>query len=169
MKIVGVKNLRVKVEQSKMLDHQPECIYQLVKCPKLHFDTKVPFHEILEHMKSEFDQGHDLTLKNEINEIMVERVEHIFPKNKFGDPEWDLQFKIIFQEKTFIFTAWSEDQRLNCWLQMVGSEYEAARYYYTLKIYGIDPNASTTFTARVIPMDETQDTILEKNLQYDIR
>ena len=141
------------------------CIYRLIECPKLHCETKVPYHGIFEHIRSDevFEQEYDLDMTNEI------LFEKILPNEKLGEVEFDVQFKIYFDENVFVFSAWAEDKRLDCWLQMVGSEYDAKNYYYSLKFHGIDPYASTTFTAQVIPIDETQDSILEKDLQYDIR
>ena len=41
--------------EEAMISHQIDCIYRLVKCPRMACGTKVPFHELLEHMNQKSD------------------------------------------------------------------------------------------------------------------
>ena len=40
----------VQCEESMLL-HENECVYRLVQCPNMYCKSKVPFNELLEHMK----------------------------------------------------------------------------------------------------------------------
>jgi len=53
-------------EKEDMILHQTECIYRLVKCPRVNCESKVPFHKLLVHMKPDcLLEGDLLGLYNE--------------------------------------------------------------------------------------------------------
>ena len=42
-----------KLDEENMIFHQSECVYRLVECPNLKCRSKVPFHDLLNHMKTD--------------------------------------------------------------------------------------------------------------------
>ena len=38
-------------DKENMILHQTECIYRLVNCPRINCELKVPFHDLLDHMR----------------------------------------------------------------------------------------------------------------------
>ena len=43
--------------KENMIFHQDECIFRVVKCPRIFCKSKVPFHELLEHMEQNGDHS----------------------------------------------------------------------------------------------------------------
>ena len=49
-------------DKENMISHQVECIQRLVKCPYVSCESKVPFLELLDHMKEKEDFGLEMTI-----------------------------------------------------------------------------------------------------------
>ena len=48
-------------DKESMIFHQIECIYRLVKCPRIVCESKVPFYQLLDHMKAKPDFAESYT------------------------------------------------------------------------------------------------------------
>ena len=66
--LLNAENMRFKCEnltrgcqetsgKENMIFHQDECIFRVVKCPRIFCKSKVPFHELLEHMEQNGDHS----------------------------------------------------------------------------------------------------------------
>ena len=140
--------------EEAMISHELECIYRMVKCARIHCDFRVPFHELLEHMKEKCYQSPPMvTVEKDKKQIYTRQMsEKSFEK----ESSKNYPVKIEFDGRVFLFFsgAFRSDKIMHFWIQLVGSKFEAKNYYYTLEFHCIDPNASSTFTAQVIPIDE---------------
>ena len=136
-------------EESTIL-HESECIYRMVKCPNPNCKSKVPFHELLEHMAP----------KCIVNDFSQKDNEKWIQKYSLKS-EWKAirPFKHEIDRKVFFSLGRMIDETFYWWVQIVGSKYEAKNYYYTLEFHGTDPEVCNVYSGQVFPIDETYETI----------
>ena len=158
--------------EEAIINHEAECTYRLVKCPRINCDEKVPFRELLDHLKpSRGCKVMDVDLYNIFNRNPPFRFRIDKPSFDIGDIAAD-PIKITYNGKVFFLVSekYPNQQNYRTWIQMYGSKYEAKNYFYTVKLHGNDqnPNVSSTFTAQVIPIDEDPTSILNGNNYFGI-
>ena len=135
--------------------HCFQCTYRLVSCPNLSCKSKVPFHQLLEHIETqkcsseehyELEEGVEIVHTQTLSPLMF---------NSFF-PFSFLPKRIEFDEKLFFFTGdyLKDNETFYFWIQVFGSKYEAKDYYYKLKIHGTDPNTVATYNGQAISIDE---------------
>merc|ERR1712062_18482 len=142
-------------DKENMILHQTECIYRLVKCPSIYCETKVPFHELLDHMEP------DCLLKKDSHGLYNE---YVYTYNvKSPDDAYYNPIKITAENKIFFSVIRIEDGMLYHWIHFYGSPIEANNYSYTLEYYNDSktPEVACSFRDQVVPIDETSDTIIE--------
>ena len=73
------------LEKEAMISHEQECMYRLVNCPDLICDSKVPFHQLIQHMKTKkhFYESHALAI-NDSKQLIVEIAESHYDKEEFS-------------------------------------------------------------------------------------
>ena len=95
--------------------------------------------------------------------------------HKFNDMIYEGNFnlapvKIEFDGRVFVYMGehFGGKETFYCWIQLLGSQYEAKNYYYTLEFQGNDPNVRTIHTGKVISVDVTASSIKEGCLNFGI-
>ena len=142
-------------EKEDMILHQTECIYRLVKCPRVNCESKVPFHELLVHMKLDCLLGGDLLgIYNECTYTNTVKIVDTSFRPK----------KIIAENKIFFSIIWINNGVLYHWIHFYGPPIEAKNYSYTLEYYNDTktPKVTNSFSNQVISIDETASSIVEK-------
>ena len=149
------------LSEEAMISHQIDCIYRLVKCPRIVCGTKVPFHELLEHMnqKSDIFKSYDF-----IDGKMI-LMTHELSKKNFENGNFSLiPVKIANTSETFFIMLRVVDGTFYQWVHFLGSTIEAKNYVYTLEYIGTDDSErSNIYKARVVSIDETKDSIIENS------
>jgi len=115
-------------EKEEMILHQTECIYRLVKCPRWGCDSKLPFHELLNHMKP----STCLSPFNVSDQYKV--ITYTFDRKDRND-SWYNPKKITVENKIFFSNLRIQDGVLYHWIHFYGSPIEAKNYSYTLEYY----------------------------------
>ena len=147
-----IRGCRENSGEDAMIFHEQECIYRLVKCPKIDCELKVPFHKLSQHMKVNrehvFKQYSILKGFKQMHETLE-------------TPPWldnYTCFPVVFEFDGRIFYSLIEmrNQTFYHWIQFLGSPNEAKHYAYTLEYYANDGSQRTcVYTDQVIPVDET--------------
>ena len=141
------------LDEDNMIFHQTECIYRLVDCPQRICKSKVPFHELLDHMKPDcivdLSGVYNTFVFNYDRKISVG---HYRPR------------KIIAENKVFFSVIRFKEDLLYHWIQFYGSSIEAKKYSYTLEYHNTTktPEITCSFGDQVVSIDETADSIIEK-------
>ena len=148
-------------DEENMIFHQTECIFRTVNCPHPVCKSQEPFHELLDHMKT-----------NENCRAKLER----FGKKIDCSLTFDFDFVCDFYfakghllvqitvDKTVFFSVMRiQDGVLHHWIQIYGSPSEAKNYSYTLEYYNDTktPKVTLSFSDQVVSIDETFDKIIE--------
>ena len=160
-----IRGCRENSGEEAMIFHEQECIYRLVKCPKIDCDLRVPFHKLSQHMK--------------VNREHVFKQYSILKGNKqmhetLETPPWldnYTCFPVVFEFDGRIFYSLIEmrNQTFYHWIQFLGSPNEAKNYAYTLEYYANDAFQRTcAYTDQVIPIDETGNSAIESFKCYAI-
>ena len=144
-------------DEENMILHQTECIYRLVKCPRPSTECglKVPFHELIDHMKPDCLLGKDLHgLYNECT--------YNYDRKK-SDGSYFSPKKIIVGNKIFFSSIKLNDSVSYHWIHFYGSQVEAKNYSYTLEYYNDTktPEVTCSFSDQVVSIDVTVDSIIE--------
>ena len=73
--------------------------------------------------------------------------------------------RIQFDDRVFYLSGvqYSNSETLNCWIQLIGSSFEAKNYYYSLEFRGIDQNVKIIYSGPVQAIDNDAKGILAKN------
>ena len=131
--------------------HKKECTYRLVNCPVKDCEY-VPFYNIQGHLQDD----HQISQCNNYSGIYYRTEvlqEYEFENGKIAwDPlqmRWDDRWFIIGREKS------RTEDNMYFWVQLVGSEYEAKNYNYTIEFEGHD-YATEWFTGQVFSIDESR-------------
>ena len=140
-------------EKEDMMFHQTECIYRLVKCPRMVCGDEVPFHELLDHMKP------DCFLEEEL----VIREGYTYDEYECSKSVLYKPYKITAKNRIFFTVTKFEDDQHYCWIHFYGSPIEAKNYSYTLEYHNDTktPEVTCSFSDQVISIDETADSIIE--------
>ena len=151
--------------EKAMISHEEDCIYRLVPCPNDRCQVKVPFHELLDHMKEKEKHFTD-SLVNEGGKFIDYSSLKGSTRGFSFIPE-----KIEFDDRVFFLGGirFEGKETLHFWIQLYGSKYEAKNYYYTLEFHGIDPNIKDVYTRQAISVDETSDEIMKTNKCFGIK
>merc|ERR1712062_283210 len=141
------------MEKEDMIFHQTECIYRLVKCPYPKCELEVPFHKLLEHMKTTncyFPTKKKTTFGKKAKEYQA------------LNSEIPLPYWVEIEKKTF-FISWKEkDGVFYHWIHFVGSSHEAKNFSYTFEyIEKESEEIACSQTSKVFSIDETADFIIE--------
>ena len=150
-----IRGCQESSDKENIILHQTECIYRLVKCPRPSgCGLKVPFHELLDHMKPDCFLGKDL--HGFYNECAYNY------DRKKPDGAYFI-IKIILENKIFFSTMKLKDGVIHHWIHFYGSPIEAKNYSYTLEYYNDakTPTVTCSFSDQVVPIDETAGSIIE--------
>ena len=142
-------------DKENLILHQTECIYRLVKCPHIKCESKVSFHELLDHMKPKCS-FEERTLYNEFA-FNFDRL-----KLAYGMQHYK-QSKINVENKIFFSTLTQKDDVFHHWIHFYGSPIEARNYSYTLEYINDakTPKVTCSFSDQVVSIDETVDSVIE--------
>ena len=159
--------------EEAMIHHEGECTYRLINCPHTTCKSKVPFHELLNHLETTENckPSSQHNLKQNLFGCAVMRFrlskEHIENEKFSFSPA-----KIILGDKVFFFTSKKLSNReiYTMWIQMYGSKYEAKDYAYTVILKGNAQNQKvlSMFKSEVIPIDEDSKSISDGNKYFGI-
>ena len=158
-----LRGCQEKSDEENMIFHQSECIYRLVVCPNFNLkcQSKVPFHELLDHLKTDEFKGHKKT--GSLGEKVALR--YNFPGTIHAHPV--LLFPALEVEVngtgTFIVVAKIENGVFYHWIHFVGSSHEAKKFSYTFEYKNEEktPHAHASYSNQMVSIDETSDTIIE--------
>ena len=157
--------------EESMISHEIECIYRLVLCPDLGCDKQVPFHELLEHLKGVKVDGNDHFWEEHVMQKGLKVLHSHWLSEAMLEGNFNqAPVKIEFDGRVFLFLGeqFVYEDTFYCWIQIVGSKYEAKNYIYTLEFHGNDPNVRSTYSGQVISIDETADSIKDNCLNFGI-
>ena len=148
------------LDKENMIYHQTECIYRLVRCPSIHCESKIQFHELLDHMKPGCLLKDDHGLYNE----------YVYSYNVKSCDTGYRPIKITAENKIFFSTIKIKDGGLYQWIHFYGSPIEAKNYYYTVEYYNDTktPKPTCSFSDQVVSIDETVDSIVENGNYFSI-
>ena len=144
-------------DKESMIFHQIECIYRLVKCPRIVCESKVPFYQLLDHMKAkpDFAESYTADLQKTLSLIC-----------KIGPSGWILAkyglipIEIEIDGNVFCVVGILKNDIFYHWIQFFGSSHEAKNYSYTLEYKGQQPSATLPHSNQMISVDETSDSII---------
>ena len=137
--------------EEDMISHQSECIYRLVKCPLVTCGLKMPFHELIEHMKKigEIERSYNYDLQKTL--LCQALFNYMFGTTPS---------KIEMDGKVFFSVGESKGGTFYHWVYMIGSQFEAKNYSYTLEYFGTS-TSTCTYTGQVVPIDEPSQSIIK--------
>jgi len=147
--------------EEAMISHEAECIYRLVKCARIDCKLKVPFHQLLDHMRNNEPEKH---LYKSYSIMNGEKKEH---ETKFtkGFKEFRNFFPVYFDVNggSFFSIAKVQKETFYQWIHFLGSPEEAKNYSYTLEFYGNNGASQRTnvYTNFVIPIDEPSNAVVQ--------
>ena len=150
--------------EEDMTSHEVKCKYRIVECPLSSCKSRVPFHELLEHMTEK--KCH--TFRNFVingKTLMTSRFDNLNLGHGFSKRPT----KVEFDGKVFFRGARVSGSTYYHWIQLYGSKVEANNYYYTLEFHGRDENIKTIFSGQVFAIDETPNSIKESNKCFGIK
>ena len=165
-KLLSVKSLKFKCRNTKngcretfaesgLEDHETECIYRSVPCPKPGHPckAKVTFQDVIQH----YEKAHGEVFKQaELFKMNALEICHtdLLGKNSYNHPK-----KFVCNNQTFLFADKTLNKQFYYWVQMVGSPIEAKHFSYTLKLFGLTTEIS--FKGKVAAIDESFETLLK--------
>ena len=149
-----------KLDEENMIFHQSECIYRLVECPNLKCRSKVPFHDLLNHMKTEEFKCDKLT--GSIGK-MVAACWTTPPENQLPGVIFASQELEVNGIGTFIIGAKIEKSTFYHWIHFLGSSHEAKKFSYTFEYKNEEktPHVHTFHSNQMVSIDETSKSIIE--------
>ena len=140
--------------EEAMLSHEKECICRLITCPRIDCKLKVPFHELLDHMRNNEPKKH---LWKSYSILNGEKKKH---ECKIVGKIEDLGtlFPVYFDVngRSFFSIARVQKDTFYQWIHFFRSPDDAKNYSYTLEYYGNNGASQRTniYTNFVIPIDE---------------
>jgi len=144
------------LDKENMICHQTECIYRLVKCPRIPCKSKVPFHELFDHMVE--NNYHN-------NAKPLTRNEAWGKRNKFKYFFTTIEVK----NKIFFGVSKIQDGVFYYWIYLHGSSQEAKNYSYTLEYSDVtEDEVICNYKAKVVSIDETVNSIIENGNCFGI-
>ena len=163
------RGCQVKLGEENMIYHQAECIHRLVTCPQINCLSKVPFHELLGHMRivAPFGPSHGQVVKHsgDLGKIIEGPTQDKMP-------DFFMTFGFHFNPKeidisevgTFVVVGQADAHVLYHWIYFVGSAHEAKNFYYTFEYKNREKTpqgAFCSYSNQVIPIDESASSIIE--------
>ena len=142
--------------EEAMIFHEQECIYRLVKCPRIGCQLKVPFNEVHQHMKD----NHIIDKYYSISKGDKQVHRHFA---KLNNTYFIKRFPVVFEfdGRTFYSLIRKKNAIIYHWIQFLGSPNEAKNYAYTLEYHANNASQRTNiYTDQVVPVDETSDSII---------
>ena len=150
------------LEKEAMISHEVECVYRLVNCPSPACETKVPFHQLIQHME---------TNKHYSRKLASMDVTHgPIPEQMFKDGEFSCQPCMIEYETNLLFiTSQAKYGIFYQWIHFLGSPTEAEKYTYTLEYKDVTNSVmNMTYTGKVVSVDESRKTIQENSNCFSV-
>ena len=137
--------------EEAMIFHESECIYRVVECPNLDCSAKVQFYKLLAIMekKKEFSVA-----KIGIQQCQLTDQEFLTGKFKMIPIRFEMDGKVFFS------IGQVEGETFYHWVYMIGSQFEAKNYSYTLEYFGTS-KSTCTYTGQVVPIDEPSQSIIK--------
>ena len=156
------------LDGENMIFHQSECIYRLVVCPNLTCRSKVPFHDLLNHMKTEEYKCKKIT--GSVGKIISTTLNAKRCKETSSTaffPSRELEVNGI---GTFIIGAQFANGVFYHWIHFIGSSQEAKKFSYTFEYKNEEktPHAHTLYSNQMISIDETSGAIIESGKCFGI-
>ena len=139
-----------------MISHEVDCIYRLVNCPQPKCETKVPFRELIQHMKTKH-------YTRKLAWWLEDVIHGPIPEHLLKDGEFCYQPCMIEYEKNLFFiTSQAKNGVFYQWIHFLGSPTEAEKYAYTLEYKDVTNSVrNMTYTGKVVSVDESRKTIQE--------
>ena len=140
--------------EEAMISHETECIYRLIKCPRIDCKLKVPFHELLDHMKKNEPAKH---LYKSYSILNGEKQKHESKLTlKIEEVGGHLPVYFDVNGRSFFSIVRVKEETFYQWIHFLGSPDDAKNYSYTLEYYGNNGASQRTniYTNFVIPIDE---------------
>ena len=136
-----------------MISHEEECIYRLINCPNPNCETKVPFRELIQHMKTNKHYTRISASKDVTHGPIQEQM--------FKDGEFSCQPCMIEYETNLLFiTSQAKYGIFYQWIHFLGSPTEAEKYTYTLEYKDVTKSErNMTYIGKVVSIDESRKTI----------
>ena len=154
-----LRGCQEKLDEENMIFHQSECVYRLVECPNLKCRSKVPFHDLLNHMKTESFKCPKIT--GSIGKMVAAC--WITPENQLPGVIFASQELEVNGIGTLIIGAKIENGTFYHWIHFLGSSHEAKKFSYTFeyKNEGNIPYVHTLHSNPMVSIDETSNAIIE--------
>ena len=145
------KGCQEYIGEDVMIFHESECIYRVVECPNLDCSAKVQFYKLLAIMekKKEFSVA-----KIGIQQCQLTDQEFLTGKFKMIPIRFEMDGKVFFS------IGQVEGETFYHWVYMIGSQFEAKNYSYTLEYFGTS-RSTCTYTGQVVPIDESSHSIIK--------
>ena len=138
-----------------MTQHETECIYRMVNCPRLSCGYKIPFRKVLQHMEENKDLI--LPVKKDLDYCKISL------ENYNSGNFTLLPVKFQYEKNVFVCIGKAKDGVFYHWLQMIGSSNEAKNFNYTLEYFGNDASKTNCkFTGQVFSIDERGEELIAK-------
>ena len=141
-----------------MIFHQTECIYRLVKCPRIDCKSSLIFHELMDHMKKCecIIEDHHYYIKDTFFGQEMESSSNYGSGKEDG--AWD-PIRLEIDQKVFLVMATIENGVFYHWIYFVGSPSEAKNFEYTIDYSKSSPICS--HSDFVISINETSDSVIK--------
>ena len=152
-----IRGCREIKDRQPMILHQTECIYRLVNCPSYACKSKVPFGQVLEHMKENKD------FRAEVIGNMLFQVKEDFFLPKILSLTTYPNFRptmIDLESKVFFSVMKVQNDVFYHWISFVGSVSEAKNYAFDLEYTDEESATSLRYTGQAISIDETAGSIV---------
>ena len=107
-----------------MTQHETECIYRMVNCPRLSCGYKIPFRKVLQHMEENKDLI--LPVKKDLDYCKISL------ENYNSGNFTLLPVTFQYEKNVFVCIGKARDGVFYSWLQMIGSSNEVKNFNYTL-------------------------------------
>ena len=148
-------------DKENIILHQSECIYRLVKCPRVMCGFEVPFHELREHMETK--KCFECSDKKETFGKKVKEY------HSFGFYEDLSPIRVEIENKTFFIVGRDNDGTFYHWIHFVGSSQEAKHFSCTLEYFERESEKiAFSQTPKVFSIDETADSIIENGKCFGV-
>ena len=137
------------LEEKPMLEHEKYCRYRFIKCPcPAGCNSKVLYYDLQSH----FVTKHGFRSEEQLNRVYV--------------TDGKVPTLFVYDEQMFIFTGiddFKQSGLLYFWIQIIGSNCLAEKYYFTIEFHGTDPNVRNSYTAQAFSIDEDPEDIKNSN------
>ena len=154
--------------QENMIFHQDECIFRVVKCPRIFCKSHVPFHELLEHMEQNGDHSKNIRSLEGYGAKMGLSFSNVLPLQDFGMREF-MPIKIVIDKATFFVICLLKIDAFYQWIHYFGPPCEARNFTFTLEyVNNDDDEFNCSFSGRTPSSNETSESIIENGNCYGI-